>query len=306
MSVVDSNSLACIRVAEIAPGLAQQVYGEMPLGLRREPEVGPGFQLGFELCACFRQACACGQCLSAGGSPDRGIADAEKDQAQGPPCTWPAARRYGEPDRCVIAMAAGELAEGEHGLVAGLGEPTVAELLDQGVDLVMFSGDKLLGGPQAGILVGRADLIQKLRKHPLYRALRVDRLVLAALEATLRGYLSGELPPAVQMIQVEGKLLMPRLRRWQERLKDAGIPSTIVEDVGFAGGGSLPGEGLPGPVLCMEGPVVALARHLRLGRPAVLGRLKEGSLRLDPRTVREEEEEALLTAIITAWKAQNL
>ncbi len=192
---------------------------------------------------------------------------------------------------------------GAGALVGGLGEPTVAELLQQGVDLVMFSGDKLLGGPQAGILVGRADLIQKLRKHPLYRALRVDRLVLAALEATLRGYLAGELPPAVQMIQVEGASLRPRLLRWQERLAQAGIPTTIVEDVGFAGGGSLPGEGLPGPVLCLGGPVAGLARTLRLGRPAVLGRIKEGSLRLDPRTVREEEEEALLRAVILAWSS---
>ncbi|HND32701.1 MAG TPA: L-seryl-tRNA(Sec) selenium transferase [Myxococcota bacterium] len=190
---------------------------------------------------------------------------------------------------------------GAGALVAGLGEPTVAELLEQGVDLVMFSGDKLLGGPQAGILVGRADLIQKLRKHPLYRALRVDRLVLAALEATLRGYLAGELPPAVQMIQVEGTTLLPRLQRWQQRLAQQGISTTIVEDVGFAGGGSLPGEGLPGPVLCLEGPVPALARLLRQGRPAVLGRIKEGSLRLDPRTVREEEEEALLNAVVFAW-----
>jgi L-seryl-tRNA(Ser) seleniumtransferase len=192
---------------------------------------------------------------------------------------------------------------GAGALVDGLGEPTVARVLADGVDLACFSGDKLLGGPQAGIAVGRAPLVEALRRHPLYRAFRLDRLVLAALEATLRGYLAGEVPPAVALLRLDAAAIKPRARAWVERLRAAGLDAELRADEGFSGGGALPGEGLPTWVAAVAVPDVdALAARLRDADPPVVSRVSDGRLKLDPRTVLPGEEEGMLAAVLAAAK----
>jgi L-seryl-tRNA(Ser) seleniumtransferase len=181
---------------------------------------------------------------------------------------------------------------GAGALVAGLGEPTVAESLAT-ADLVTFSGDKLLGGPQAGLVVGREDLVGRARRHPLYRALRLDRLVLCALEATLRGYLEGEEPPAVAMLRADPEALRSRATAWAE-----GLGAQVAEGDGLAGGGSLPGERLPGWVVRI--PVRdadAVLAALRAADPPVIARVAEGAILLDPRTVLPGEDAPLLASV---------
>jgi L-seryl-tRNA(Ser) seleniumtransferase len=180
----------------------------------------------------------------------------------------------------------------------GLGhEPTVQDSLAAGADVVCFSGDKLLGGPQAGIVVGRAALLAKLKRHPLARALRADKLCLAALSATLLHYLKDEAEreiPIWRMIgapldQVEG-----RARRWAADLGHG----AVVRGESTVGGGSLPGETLPTWLLALEtsSPDRTLAR-LRQWRPAVIARVQESRVMLDPRTVLAEQDPEILAAL---------
>jgi L-seryl-tRNA(Ser) seleniumtransferase len=184
-------------------------------------------------------------------------------------------------------------------------EPMVQESLASGVDLVCFSGDKLLGGPQAGIVVGRADLVQRLRKHPLARAIRADKLCLSALTATLLHYLKDE---AEREIPVWRMLSMPigevrlRAETWLARLGEGrviGSESTI-------GGGSLPGETLPTWVLALEvrNPNQVLER-LRRENPAIIARAQDDRVLLDPRTVLNEQEELLLDSLQRVLKSSN-
>lgn len=184
-------------------------------------------------------------------------------------------------------------------------EPTVQESLAAGADLVCFSGDKLLGGPQAGILAGKAGLLQELSRHPLARALRLDKLSLAALEATLRHYLLGEAEewvPVWRMIRCRPEELDGKAAAWVEQLQMAGIPASVVAGESTVGGGSLPGETLPTSLVALAAAnVEALARRLRTGDPSVVGRIQRGTLLLDPRTVAASEEDALLARVITAW-----
>lgn len=188
---------------------------------------------------------------------------------------------------------------GAGALVEGLGEPTVAEVLAGGADVVCFSGDKLLGGPQAGIAVGRAEPVARMRRHPLYRALRLDRLVLAALEATLLDYEAGSVPPAVAMLRMEPTAIRRRAEAWATRL--AGLPVHVERDEGRSGGGTLPEEALPTWVVALRVPDAdAFAARLRAGEPPVVARIADGALRLDPRTVLEEEEDALIAAVRAA------
>ncbi|GDX81158.1 L-seryl-tRNA(Sec) selenium transferase [Deltaproteobacteria bacterium] len=189
---------------------------------------------------------------------------------------------------------------GSGALAAGLGEPTVADALAT-TDLVCFSGDKLLGGPQAGLVVGRADLVQRARKHPLYRALRLDRLVLAALEGTLIDYEAGAEPPAVAMLRLDAASLRPRAEALASRLQELGWAATALATIGRAGGGSLPELDLPGwgVALTVEGTDAFLTR-LRVGTPAVLARAADGQVLLDLRTVPAGEENALLAALAAA------
>jgi len=177
-------------------------------------------------------------------------------------------------------------------------EPTVQESLAAGADLVTFSGDKLLGGPQAGLIVGRADLVGQLRKHPLTRALRVDKTTLAGLEATLLAYLHSRATseiPVWRMIAATLADLRARAERMAAMLGDA---AAIVSCESAIGGGSLPGETLPSfAVALTSASPDDLARRLRLGTPPVIGRIADGRLLLDMRTVLEEQEAALVAVV---------
>jgi L-seryl-tRNA(Ser) seleniumtransferase len=191
-------------------------------------------------------------------------------------------------------------------------EPVVRESVAAGADLVLFSGDKLFGGPQAGLIVGRAALVQKIEKDPLMRAFRLDKMVLAALEATLRIYLDEE--RALREVPVLRLLAMPldELQRRAEALTEQlrtipGIGSVNVrEDASAVGGGSLPDQTLPTRVVEIEAAGVSdteLARRLRMGTPAVVGRLSASRLLLDIRTVFPHQDAELIEAVRRALEA---
>jgi len=175
-------------------------------------------------------------------------------------------------------------------------EPAVTEALAGGADLVSFSGDKLLGGPQAGLLVGKADLIERLRRHPIARALRVDKMTVAALEAVLRLYATDrrqELPLWDFLSVGQGRLLS-RARALATCFKRA----RARKGEAVAGGGSLPGYGIPSAelVIPIQSPDDAAAK-LRLGRPSVFCRVDDGALVFDLRTVPPEDDDRLARAI---------
>ncbi len=180
-------------------------------------------------------------------------------------------------------------------------EPTMQESIAQGAALVSASGDKLLGGPQAGIIVGRGDLVARLKRHPLTRALRVDKTTLAGLQATLLHYLKGEAQekiPIWRMIATPLEAIQERAEAWAERLREAGAAASVVDGRSAVGGGSLPGETLPTKLVAIEADSPdELARRLRLGDPPVIGRIEGDRLLLDPRTVLEGEDELLLEAV---------
>ncbi|HET7560110.1 MAG TPA: L-seryl-tRNA(Sec) selenium transferase, partial [Limnochordia bacterium] len=166
-------------------------------------------------------------------------------------------------------------------------------------DVVTASGDKLLGGPQAGLIVGRRDLIEACRRHPLARALRVDKLTLAALAATLDLYVAERLDeiPAWRMLLEPMESIRARAERLAGRLS-AGLRPEVRTDASAPGGGSLPGESLPTAVIVLRGASAeALAARLRSGRPPVVGRVVDGCLALDLRTVAPGEEAALTAAL---------
>lgn len=176
-------------------------------------------------------------------------------------------------------------------------EPTVQESLQAGADLVCFSGDKLLGGPQAGIILGRAGLVARLKKHPLARALRADKLCLAALSATLLHYLKDEASreiPLWRMIASPAEELRTRAAAWATSLGQG----EVLASLSTVGGGSLPGETLPTFVLALtiSSPNRFLAR-LRQATPAIIARLEENRLLFDPRTVLPEQDRFLLETI---------
>jgi L-seryl-tRNA(Ser) seleniumtransferase len=178
------------------------------------------------------------------------------------------------------------------------GEPAVRRSVAAGAALVCFSGDKLLGGPQAGLLVGRADAIARARAHPLARALRLDKLGLAALEATLRLYLDPERArreiPVLAMLTVPETALEERAARLAALIPGAEVVASIAK----VGGGALPLLELPGPVVAVGGGgAEALAAALREGEPPVIGRIEAGRLLLDPRTLADDELEAAGRAV---------
>ncbi len=184
----------------------------------------------------------------------------------------------------------------------GLGhEPTVQESLAAGADLVCFSGDKLLGGPQAGIIAGRSELVAKLKRHPLARALRADKLCLAALSATLLHYLKGDAEkqvPVWRMISAAVPSLNERARIWQASLEELPVETAVIPGLSTVGGGSLPGETLPTVLLALRinRPDRFLAR-LRKASPPVIARVEDDQVVLDPRTVLPEQDEVLLAAL---------
>jgi L-seryl-tRNA(Ser) seleniumtransferase len=176
------------------------------------------------------------------------------------------------------------------------GEPSAKESLAAGADLVCFSGDKLLGGPQAGIVVGRADLVERLRRHPLQRALRADKLTLAALEGTLGLYLDPE--RALREVPVLRMLNDPvaTVRARAERLA-AAVGGEVEETVARVGGGALPLAELPSVACAVE---ESLAEPLRSGEPPVVGVLRDGRLLLDCRTLTDAEAEEVAAAVAAA------
>jgi L-seryl-tRNA(Ser) seleniumtransferase len=186
-------------------------------------------------------------------------------------------------------------------------EPTVLDGLRAGSDVVAFSGDKLLGGPQAGILCGRADLIDKLRRHPLARAVRADKLALAALAATLTPYLTGraEEIPIWRMIARPLDEIAAEAEAWAEYLRENGLTAAAEPGQSFVGGGSLPGESLPTRLVVLS-PVglsaADLAARLRAEPTPVVGRVHNDRLLLDPRTVLPGQAEALLRAVVRCSK----
>jgi len=185
-------------------------------------------------------------------------------------------------------------------------EPMVQQSVAAGAGLVTFSGDKLLGGPQAGLIAGDRELVDRLRRHPLARALRVGKFTLAALQATLLHYLRGEAEheiPVWQMITAPLETLAARSAGWAAELSSHGIPSAVAELSSTVGGGSLPGEVLPTRALSIAASRTdALAAALRTGVPPVIGRIVEGQMILDPRTVPPDADKALLSAVIHAWQ----
>ena len=175
-------------------------------------------------------------------------------------------------------------------------EPAVRRSVRAGAALVCFSGDKLLGGPQAGLIVGRADAVAAARAHPLARALRLDKLGFAALEATLRLYRDPELArreiPVLAMLTVSDDVLHARA----ERLAQA-VGGEVVAATAKVGGGALPLLELPGPAVALAGDAEELAARLRAADPPVVGRIEGGRLLLDPRTLADDEVELVARAL---------
>lgn len=187
-----------------------------------------------------------------------------------------------------------------YGLAA---EPTPQASLAAGADLVAFSGDKLLGGPQAGLIVGRRDLVERLRRFPLTRALRVDKLTLAALHATLLHYRRGDVEniPVWAMIGASRDTLHARATAWATALAARGIDATVVAAESTVGGGSLPGETLPTWALALtSGRPHEVVAQLRRGRPPLVARIEDDRVMFDPRTVLPDQDAAVPDAIVAA------
>lgn len=193
---------------------------------------------------------------------------------------------------------------GDYGLTH---EPTVQESVAAGADVVTFSGDKLLGGPQAGYIVGRKEWIEAMRKHPLTRALRLDKVAIAGIEATLRHYLfqeATEKVPVWRMIAASPEEMRRRALRWMRALRKSGLQVSVVAGASTVGGGSLPGETLPTWLLALTVPWPdRLARALRTGHPAVVPRIEDDRVLFDPRTVLPAQDKPLLDAIVRAAQA---
>ena len=186
----------------------------------------------------------------------------------------------------------------------GIHEPAVHASLDAGVDLISFSGDKLLGGPQAGILAGRAELVARLRRNPMFRALRVDKLICQALEETLRRTLFERWDeiPALAMIRADADEIRERAEALAGRLER--MDAEVMPGESVIGGGSTPGEKLPTWLIAIRVEnVVEFEKRLRSGDPAVVARVENDVLLLDLRTVSPAEEPALEAALnqARAW-----
>lgn len=170
-------------------------------------------------------------------------------------------------------------------------EPDAATALRDGADLVTASADKLLGGPQAGLLLGRSELVDRLRRHPLARALRVDKLTLAALEATL----TGPPPPVFAALHADPATLMRRAERLSGELAAAGIDAVAVASAGAVGGGGAPGLELAGAAISLP---PSYAGPLRIGEPAVVGRVERDRCLLDLRAIPPADDAVLRDAVL--------
>ena len=171
------------------------------------------------------------------------------------------------------------------------GEPDATTTLRAGADLVLASGDKLLGGPQAGLILGRLDLVETVRRHPMARALRVDKLRLAALEATLR----DPRTPVDDALRIDADAMLRRCRVLAEEMAAAGVAADVVPSVGVVGGGGAPGVELPGWAIALP---ESYAAALRTGDPCVVGRVEDGRCLLDLRCVPAEEDASVLKAVL--------
>lgn len=192
-------------------------------------------------------------------------------------------------------------------------EPTIDESVRAGADIICFSGDKLLGGPQAGVIIGRGETLARIEHHPLMRAVRIDKLTLAAFEATLQAYADDTFQdelPIWRAISQTAAVIGERAHRLATRLQRAGIPAEVIEGASAIGGGSLPGETLP-TMLCAiparsatQGLDAArLAEALRLGEPPIVARVLRDQALFDLRTIATDEEEALYSGIVAAWSS---
>jgi L-seryl-tRNA(Ser) seleniumtransferase len=186
-------------------------------------------------------------------------------------------------------------------------EPTVQESVAAGAGVITFSGDKLLGGPQAGLILGRREYLERMKRHPLMRVIRNDKMTLAALEATLRLYLDEERArreiPTLQALTATPEKLRARAGRLRRAIGVVDAAISLEPGISQVGGGSLPGERLPTTLVVVEPRSMGeeeLARRLRMGEPPVFGRRQRGRLLLDPRTVADGEIPQLAAAVRAA------
>ncbi|MDC1141962.1 L-seryl-tRNA(Sec) selenium transferase [Planctomycetota bacterium] len=205
----------------------------------------------------------------------------------------------------VYDLGAGSLVDLEQYGIEG--EPSVQKLLDDGADLVCFSGDKLFGGPQAGIIVGRKDLVDRIKKNPYYRMMRCDKVTLSLLEHTLKMYLNPETVieniPTLRAIARPEAGVLAEAEDIAERLNAGGVTARIEENTSQIGGGSTPGERLPTHVVVIDslgGSLVAAAKRLRMGTPSIFCRIEDDALKFDPRTLLPGQEHELTEAILNA------
>ena len=178
-------------------------------------------------------------------------------------------------------------------------EPTVQDSVRAGIDVVSFSGDKLLGGPQAGIIVGKKQYLDMLKKHPLNRAMRVDKMTLAALESTLRSYEAereSEIP-VLAMLGAAPEELKAKAEKLHQMLEAAGIDCEVVPTCGQVGGGSVPTRDLPSFAVAFGGNVNALEEKLRRNATPIIGRIHDGKFLLDVRTLFESDFPVILEAL---------
>lgn len=228
------------------------------------------------------------------------------------------AKEHGLP--LIVDLGSGNLLDfSESGLPY---EPTAQEVLAQGADLVCFSGDKVLGGPQAGIIAGKADMIGKLKKNPLMRALRCDKLRLAALEATLRLYLDPEKAkkkiPAAAMITITGEQLARNARALASRIRRAFAAAhischiTLLKAISQVGGGSFPEYGLPTTLVCLRPGEISsqeLRDRLLKSDSSLIGRMEKDAFCLDPRTLSRKDYGAVARSLVKAlsgsWLAED-
>ena len=200
-------------------------------------------------------------------------------------------------------LGGGALVDLEEAGIAG--EPTPRSCIDAGADVVCFSTDKVLGGPQGGAVVGRAELVAKARRDPLARAVRLGRLPLVALEATLAAYLEGDEGdvPAVAAIRAPLASLRERASGWAGALAARGVAARVVDLPSLVGGGAYAEESLPSAGLALDAvDADVLAARLRAGEPPVVARIERGAVLLDARTVLPGEDEALVEAIAAAMR----
>ena len=188
-----------------------------------------------------------------------------------------------------------------HGLT---GEPTASAALASGATLVLMSGDKLLGGPQAGIILGASSVVAKLRKNPFARAMRVDKLTLSALEATLRLYLEPERAlkeiPVLVMLTESAAEVESRARAVARTLSEAGLAAEVIATSSSVGGGAFPTTEIPSSAIVLQGNAAELEEKLRHAEPPVIGRISDGKLLLDLRTVLAREHAILCRAVLQA------